>query len=433
MKSIRMIVASAIATTLAVGGLAGCGGGSESGGGKSLTIWDYEDANSAQGQAWSRAVEIFKAEHPGVTVKFEKHAFTSTDTAAKVILAGNNVPDVLEYNKGTAAGELASLGLITPLTDAVTKYHWDKVVNTPALQLLARYDHNGVAGTGDWYGIPNYGEYILWYYNKDYFDQHQLTVPTTRAQLDTLLKTIKSEGVTPISASAKEFPYIHTWFQYVLRDAPADWVKCYQLFQCPVDFSAPYWTDGTAAAEDLVTKGYESPDITGITHEQMGVNFLSKVNPLMMSGSWWYGRLATEATFNWGTFLAPQQNLNQGSIGNLWVVPTKAKNKDLAYQFIDITLRPEVQNLMGEKGGLPLAGDPSAIQDARTQAFTKDFQALASGNKLAFYPDFPIPGFVDELFKDSQIVANRSKSPADVVALVKAFYDAGRKNVQAGK
>src|SRR5690349_5675882 len=40
-----------------------------------LKLWHYESANGAMGIAWDKAIEIFKQEHPGVTVDFERKAF----------------------------------------------------------------------------------------------------------------------------------------------------------------------------------------------------------------------------------------------------------------------------------------------------------------------------------------------------------------------
>jgi raffinose/stachyose/melibiose transport system substrate-binding protein len=403
------------------------------GDGQSLTIWNYEDANSAMGQAWAQAVEIFKAEHPEVAVTFEIRGFDATTNNAQVILTGNEVPDVMEFNKGNAdTGRLASQGLLTPLTDVVEQYGWDEVLDTTSLNLLSRYSEAGVAGSGDWYGIPNYGEYVLWYYNRDYFDEHGLSVPTTRAELEQLLSGIKATGQTPISVAALEFPFIHVWWQNILADAPADWTANYQLFQGPVDWDAAYWIDGTTKTREWVEKGYVDPDITGVSHEDMGVNFLSGQYPLMTSGSWWYGRIADEAPFNWGTFPWPEQSKNLGSVGNLWVVPTNAKNKDLAYEFIDITLRPEVQNILASAGGLPVAGDPAAITDPQTQEFAAAFQTFATNDQLALYPDFPVPGFAEFQLAESQALANGSKSPQELVAGERDYYEEGKADLLGG-
>lgn len=411
--------------------LASCYAGSPSSSGDQLTIWHYEDETSAMGRAWAKAVQLFRKEHPGVRVNLVRQVFAASKVSAKVVLSSQDVPDVMEYNKGSAAtGLLSSIGLLTPLTDAVKRYGWDQILSTRSLQQLSRYDSAGTAGTGDWYGVPNYGEYILWFYNKDFFRKHGLRVPTTRDGLWELLDRIKHLGVIPVAAAAKEFPFMQTWFQYVLRDAPTDWVERYQLLRGEVDFDAPYWREGSADAQRLVIDGYTSRNITGITQEEMGVNFLGGHSPLMTSGSWWYGRLEQEAPFDWGVFAWPEQALTQGSVGNLWVVPANARNKELAYRFMDITLRPEVQDIFYRMGGLPLAGRGGGVS-ARTREFTETFQTYTRRNKLAFYPDFPMPGLLDELLKDAQVLANRSKSPGRVIDSLAAYYGEQRAKIEA--
>ena len=83
-----------------------------------LKLWHYESANSAMGIAWDEAIEIFKTEHPGVTVEFERKAFEQIQQNAGMILSSDEGPDIMEYNKGNAtAGLLATQGLLTDLTD----------------------------------------------------------------------------------------------------------------------------------------------------------------------------------------------------------------------------------------------------------------------------------------------------------------------------
>ena len=69
------------------------------------------------GVAWDKAIEIFKKEHPGVKVEFERKAFEQIQQNAGMILNSEEGPDIMEYNKGNAtAGLLASQGLLTYLT-----------------------------------------------------------------------------------------------------------------------------------------------------------------------------------------------------------------------------------------------------------------------------------------------------------------------------
>ncbi|MFD2355703.1 extracellular solute-binding protein [Nonomuraea ferruginea] len=121
----------------------------------------------------------------------------------------------------------------------------------------------------------------------------------------------------------------------------------------------------------------------------MGVSFMKGEHPMMVSGSWWYGRFASEIKdFEWGHFLWPGATMAPGSSGNLWVVPEKSENKDLAYDFIDITMSKDVQNLLGNSGGVPVAADPAAITDAKSKELIESFNTLTARDGLAFYPDW---------------------------------------------
>ena len=407
--------------------LTACGGADSSeGSGDTLTIWHYEGENSALTLAWNEAIEIFKTEHPGVEVVVENQTFEQIQKNAKIILTGDDVPDVMEYNKGNGtAGQLASQGLLSPLTDEATERGWDKTLSA-SLQTTAKYDEAGLMGSGEWYGVPNYGEYVTVYYNQDMFKQYGVEVPTSLAELEQGMDTFVAAGVTPLAEAGAEYPLGQLWYELVLANADRDFVDQYQLFTSDVDFHGPEMTAGTETLDAWIDKGYVSADIAGLTAEDMGTSFIAGKYPMMVSGSWWFGRLADEIDFGWGQFLFPGNTLHTGSSGNLWVVPENSKNKDLAADFIDITLRPEVQNVLGEKGGLPVAGDASAITDEKTREFTEMFNTVNENDGLAFYPDWPVPGFYDTIVSSLQSLVNRSKSPSEVLDSLEGPYVEGR-------
>ena len=103
--STRRWAAVGTAALLAATALTACSSGGSGGGdsdAKTLTVWHYESDDSAMGQAWDKAIEIFKTEHPGVTVDVEHQTFEQIQKNAKIVLTGDDVPDVMEYNKGNA-------------------------------------------------------------------------------------------------------------------------------------------------------------------------------------------------------------------------------------------------------------------------------------------------------------------------------------------
>ncbi|MDF2919948.1 MAG: msmE 3, partial [Microbacterium sp.] len=137
--------------------------------------------------------------------------------------------------------------------------------------------------------------------------------------------------------------------------------------------------------------------------------------PIFVSGSWWYGRFVDEIDgFDWGLFPFPDSQLSLGSSGNLWVVPERSGSKDLAYEFIDITMRPEIQALIGNNGGLPVAADEADITDPKSLELIQAFNAVNEQDGLSFYPDWPTPTFYDTLVAELQELVNGTKTPAEV-------------------
>jgi len=384
------------------------------------------------GQAWAKAIEIFEDENPDVEVVVEKQTFEQIQKNAKIVLTGDDVPDVMEYNKGNAtAGQLASQGLLSPLTDAATERGWDDKLSA-SLQTTATYDENGLMGSGEWYGVPNYGEFVGVYYNKDMFAQHGVAVPTTLAELETAMATFQAAGVTPLAEAGAEYPLGQLWYELVLANADQEFVDAYQLFDGEVDFQGPEMTKATETLADWIDKGYIASDSAALTAEDMGVSFINGTYPMMVSGSWWFGRLVEEMNADWGQFNFPGNTLQVGSSGNLWVVPTNADSKSLAEEFIDITLRPEVQNILGEAGGLPVAGDVSAITDERTRTLTQNFDDILAADGLAFYPDWPVAGYYDVIVSQLQSLVNQSKTPAEVLDGLSGPYEEGKADLLEG-
>jgi raffinose/stachyose/melibiose transport system substrate-binding protein len=445
MKRTKGLLLTAAAVSLALGASA-CGtAGSSTGASneatvsatdkdtKTLTIWDYESADSAMGQAWAKAIDIFKQKHPDVTVKREAQTFEQIQKNAKIVLTGSDVPDVMEYNKGNAtAGQLAAQGLILPLTDAAKQNGWDTKLAS-SLTTTAKYDSKGLMGSGEWYGVPNYGEYVAVYYNKDMFAKYGLSVPTTLDEFIKVMDTFKANGITPLATAGAEYPLGQLWYSLVLSQADRSFVDSYQLFKSDVDFQAPPVTTGTNMLQDWMKKGYVDDNVAGLKAEDMGVSFINGTYPMMVSGSWWFGRLSTDMKANWGVFNFPGNRLVPGSSGNLWVIPAKADSPNLAKDFIDITLSPEVQKVLAAKGGLPVVQvDDSVITDPNVKALTSNFQNIVQQDGLAFYPDWPVPGYYDVIVAQLQGLVNGNQDVATTLKGLGQAYEQGKQDLLNG-
>jgi len=414
----RLLAAAAIGAAVSL-----WSAGSASADDNTFKIWWYETPVSAQGTAWNKALEVFKSKHPDVTIAFEQKSWDQMEKAGALMLNSGDVPDVLEYNKGNAfAGLVASQGLLTDLTDEAAKRGWDKIL-TPSEQALSRYDDRGIFGSGPIWGIPDYGEYVSVYYNKDMFKDAGLEVPKTFDDFVKVLDAFAAKGITPIALAAGDYPVVHLVAELQLSKVNQTWVQDYQALKKPFD-GAPY----LYAAQTLLDwqkKGYITKDSTGLKAPDMLTLFEGGKSPMVVTGTWYVGEFKEKLKFNWGQFLFPGNTISSGSTGNLWVVPANSKHKDWAYEFIDITLSKDNQNFLGNAGGVPVAADTAAITDPVAQISIEGFNTLNGRDGLGFYPDWPTPGYYEVLLHEEQSLLSGQTTPEQFVEnLAKPYNDA---------
>lgn len=391
--------------------------------GETLNVMHYEGDESAMGIAWNRAIEIFE-EETGATVALQTTSFEDLNASAQQLFDSSDAPDVSEYNKGNGtAGQLAATGVILPLDDAYATYGWADKLGA-GIDTIAKYDENGIMGSGSFYGVPNYGEFTFLYFNKDMFEEQGIEVPTTPEDLEAAMQAFVDAGITPMTTSAQEYPMGQLWYQLALSQADRDWVNSYQLYTDEVDWTGPEVSYATETLSTWVDKGYLPKEASGLTAEDAGLQFINGTVPMFYSGSWWYGRMLTDVTtFELGITNWPGTTLTPGSGGNIWVVPAQSKQPELAEIFIDVTMRPEVQALLGESGGLPVAADTADITNPEAQALITLFNEVNGRDGLSFYPDWPTPTFYGDLNSVMQSLVNGSVTPAEAQAQLMEYYE----------
>jgi len=379
-----------------------------------LKIWHYE-ADNAMSASWDSAMEEFKAMYPNVTVEFELKTFEQMQETAKMVLSSNDVPDVMECNKGSAtAGLYAAEGLLTDLTDEAEARGWDEILGS-SFQTTSRYDENGTMGLGNLYGITNYGEFVMVYYNKDMFEEYGVEVPTSLEEFEAVADTFVAEGIVPLTLGGLDkWPLGHNWYEMVLYNVDRDFITNFQTLQGDIDFQGAAFTLGAEKFAEHATKGYYGTNANGIGYDDANAAFVQGQVPMNITGSWMYGGFLTQIEdFEWGIFIMPGKDFNTGSGGNLWVVPQNAKNKDLAMEFINLTLGKSAQTIMANAGGIPINADLTQITDPKVLDLNEAFNNIVQNDGLAYYPDWPVPGYMDTLGASLQELIAGTMTPAE--------------------
>jgi len=412
-KKIGARVAGAtVAAALAMGSLAGCAPASSN----TFTVWWYEKG-TAMDTTWHDALKELQKNHPDVKIKFEQKTWDQIQKAGNAILDSDKAPDLAEWNKGNAtAGTASQAGLLTDLKPYADKYGWNTKLPSSAL-LYGQYE-NGLMGSGNLYGLPTYGEYVSWFYNKDVFDKNGWTIPTTPAELDTLLANMKAKGMIQAFGGGG-YQNVHMAYALAVSQADQAWVKNFQHFDGAVD-----WTKWEYAANKIAewkSKGYFEPKVSGISPDDAVAAFEAGKYPLILGGTWLDQDMNTKIKFNWGKFQNPG-NLSVGSAGNLLVIPTRSKNKDLAAEFINLVLSTKYQNELGNAGGLPLLADQASLTNPTTVKSYSVFDQIVKADGLAMYPDWPVAGYYDiQLAAGTKLLSDGNA--AAYVKTLKDFYD----------
>lgn len=409
------VAAFAAAGALALGGLTACSGG----GSDTFTVWWYEK-DTAMATTWKAALDALAKAHPNVKINFQLKTWDQMQKSGAAVLDSDKAPDLTEYNKGNAtAGVVAKAGLLVDLKDYSAKYGWDKILPASALA-FGQYDENGIMGQGNLYGIASYGEYVSWFYNKDMFDANGWAIPTTQEELTALLGQMKAAGKTQC-IGGKDYQNVHLAYALTLSGADKQWLANFQAFAGEVDWSK--WGFAATTMSDWLAKGYFPKNVAGISADNAVAEFQAgKTCPMIMGGTWLDQGMQDKIKFNWDKFKNPG-NMSEGSAGNLLVIPTNSKNKDLAAEFINMILQKDYQNQLGELGGLPLAADTASLKNPLAVKTNKVFaDILATGDGLGWYPDWPVAGYFDIQLAAGQKLLSDGNADA-YVATVTDFYN----------
>ncbi|WP_297316586.1 ABC transporter substrate-binding protein [Bifidobacterium indicum] len=419
---------AALALAMSVVPLVACGSNSNTAQEEhpsSIKIWYYEEPSSGQAKGWLKAADIF-TKKTGVKVDFEVKSFTQIAQNGSQFLNSDEAPDVMESNRGNgSAGVLSSEKLLTDLKPYVEKYGWDRKVKGQAAA-VGKYDDRGVMDGDTWYGISSYAEMQRVYYNKNLFDKYGIAIPTSFDEFTAALQKFKDNGVTPIAADAQEYGVLWLWWQLAMTKADTAFIDDWQLYKHKVDWNSEPLTFATNTIKDWVDKGYISRNATGMKAEDTTTAFIKGDYPIYQTGTWNQSRFMDQIKgFDWTAAIFPDARKVEGCAGNLLVIPEKSKRKDLAAQYIDVVLSKEVQNYIGNEGGVPVAADTKAITNPKSRDLVDEYTKAAAANRMSYYPDYPAPNLTDAMPAALQGLVNGTKDPAQVLKTIHKNYDDG--------
>ena len=220
-KSRRLLAALALPLTLVAAACApkaaSTGGGNvqpssvssdvASAGPVTLKFLDFEEG--ADAAYIKKAITGFEQQYPNVKIERTEQSFDQVMSTLNLRLADPNGPDVATINNGwQSMGTLSKAGLILNLDKYAELYGWRDQLSPTMLRQLEFTPDGKKMGEGSLYGTPGARlTTVGLYYNKKLLSDAGVAVPTTYAEFETALATVKAKGETPIALGTQEKTY----------------------------------------------------------------------------------------------------------------------------------------------------------------------------------------------------------------------------------
>ncbi len=197
MKKRMLSILLAVSMTAALATGCGSGGSQDSGSDDGVTTIKWFTSRPVDGeidQTLREIAENYSAEHDGkVVVEFE----TTADRPSylqklKTLIAGGNMPDIIDIDADPYCQELVDAGMLVD----VKKFLQDNDRYDDFYPTALKYQE---FTDGSMYTLPLEYHVEMTWYNKEIFNQYGLTPPQTMDEWINVCKTLKDNGITPIS------------------------------------------------------------------------------------------------------------------------------------------------------------------------------------------------------------------------------------------
>jgi raffinose/stachyose/melibiose transport system substrate-binding protein len=276
---------------LVVGSLVGCSSKGASNDENTVSIWSWRDQDK---ELWEKVQKKLNEAGKDITIDFRSVTATQYDASLQTAMNGEEGPDILTLRGGAGIEKYAEPGQIVALDDQV-----------PGLKDFSEGTLSQVDLDGEVFAVPFAVQTSQFFYNKEIFDKYNLSEPKTWDDLVQIMKTLKEEGVTPMSVSGRE-----GWALNLIADSVGathlgdEWVK--GLIDGQNKYSDPEFVDVLTRINDL--KQYFQDGFMAAGYQDMQTAFAQGQTAIIMDGIWGVKALMEQnPDLKMGSFMSPPE------------------------------------------------------------------------------------------------------------------------------
>ncbi|PDQ35087.1 MAG: hypothetical protein B5766_08165 [Candidatus Lumbricidophila eiseniae] len=234
-------IAAAVAITMA-----GCVGGSSSGGRQTLQLWFWGAPPQQQETMQKVLVDGFNASQSRYTLQVTFN--NAVDKNVQVALSAGKGPDIV-YGSGPAfSAQYAVQDKLADMTAYAKKYGWEDRILTPMYQ----------SGTvdGKLYSLPNSIEDIGVFYNTRVLEKLGVAVPQTYSEFITVMDKAAAAGLYPSVTGNQGWKPVNQNYISLFLSHVAGGKTMYDALQGKIPWTDPRIEKAVRASADFYQKGY---------------------------------------------------------------------------------------------------------------------------------------------------------------------------------
>lgn len=387
---------------------------------ETLTIWTISYSSDAQVGALKQAEQQFEESHPGVNVEIVMRGVDEHKTALRVAAGSDKGPDIYMSWAGLGlGGEYVKAGLSADMSKYYDQYGWDDRLSAPSLAF------NSAFAEGK-HGIPFRFSGEALYYNKALFEQAGITEPpTTYEDLVADADKLKEAGIAPIT-----FGGTVNWHVMRLMDMLLETECGAETHDALMSMEADWSTEPCATAafteQQKWGENYVLSPFMGIDQAQSAGLFFAGRAAMALEGDWFVNQTAENVKdiSNYGVFKFPTGTDRLYGFAEYWYISTKAKDPDLAAEFLDMFTSDAFQDkIKGAFGALSvntnvkIGDDAPAMYSDWLQIFNDATGTFVNGDQA-----FPLD-VTTEYFRIINEVTTGNMTPEDGAKAMQSFID----------
>jgi raffinose/stachyose/melibiose transport system substrate-binding protein len=394
-----------------------------------LKVWDIWSA-AGESQVIETLNREFEIAHPNVEIRRTAKTIVNMQATARPALGNPDGPDIAQVNPGRSdLAALVAAGLLADLTPYWQEYGWANRFPVPLAARNRVLSDGSAYGRGNLYGLAPTAELVGVFYNKEKFAAAGVTVPTTLAEFEEVMATLKAGGEIPLMfGNLDGWPAIHLYseIQNAFINNPA-YLDNLIYGRNEANFDVSVHEQAAATYRDWVDQGYFPPDFNGLAYDEAWQLFNNEQGAMLFGGSWLNNDLLGA---NLGFFLLPplaegDEKLTLAGASAAYVIRQGSSNTELAAEYIDWMMSERAMGLWQQAGLIPVAPVDSTPEESDLQAdINAAWLDLREGERIGHYLDWATPTFYSTLAVSLQELGDGQITPTVFVQKLQADYTA---------